>query len=181
MDSRRAELLEKYWDAETNLEDEKELKELIKAEQNSEELEEVKALFDHFESESNIELDASFDESILEMISEKKETKVINLQGYFKRYASIAAAVVVMFVSGYLVMEQQNQYTSEDTFDTPEEAYAALKEQLLMVSNYMNRGNETINELASLGKAGTELQDFARMSEASEGLELLSEMNLKNN
>lgn len=181
MDSRRAELLEKYWDAETSLEDEKQLKELIKAEQDSEELEEVKALFDHFEYESDIELDASFDESVLEMISEEKETKVISLQGYFKRYASIAAAVVVIFVSGYLVMEQQNQYTSEDTFDTPEEAYAELKKQLLMVSNYMNKGNETINELASLGKAGTGLQDFAKLSEASEGLELLSEMNVKNN
>lgn len=181
MDSRRAELLERYWGAETNLADEKELKELIKAEQHSEELEEVKALFDHFESESKVELDASFDESILEMISEEEETKVISLQDYFKRYASIAAAVVVMFVSGYLVMEQQNQFTSEDTFETPEEAYAELKRQLLVVSNYLNKGNETINELANLGKVGTELQDFAKMSEASEGLELLSEMNVKNN
>ena len=157
MDSRRAELLEKYWDAETSLEDEKQLKELIKAEQDSEELEEVKALFDHFESESEQELDESFDDSILQMITEEKETKVVSLQDYFKRYASIAAAVVLIFVSGYMVMEQQNQYTSEDTFDTPEEAYAELKKQLLMVSNYMNKGNETINELASLGKAGTGL------------------------
>ncbi|MFY0592475.1 hypothetical protein [Roseivirga sp.] len=181
MDSRRAELLEKYWEAETNLEDEKALKDLIKAEQDSEELEEVKALFDHFESESQIELDASFDESILEMISEEPETKVFSIQHYLKRYTSIAAAIVVIFVSGYLVTQQQNQYTSEDTFETPEEAYAELKKQLLMVSNYMNKGNQTMNELTNLGKVGTELQDFSKMSEASEGLELLSEMNLKNN
>ncbi|OEK05083.1 hypothetical protein [Roseivirga misakiensis] len=181
MDSRRAELLEKYWEAEASLEDEKELKALIKAEQESEEVEEVKALFDHFESESKIELDESFDESILQMISEEPETKVFNLQAYFKRYASIAAAVVVIFVSGYLANQQQNQYVSEDTFETPEEAYAELKRQLLMVSNYMNKGNQTMNELTNLGKVGTELQDFSRMSEASEGLELLSEMNLKNN
>jgi len=181
MDSRRAELLEKYWDAETSLEDEKELRELIKAEQHSEEVEEVKGLFEHFESEVKVSLDESFDASILEMISEEKETKVFNIQHYFKRYASIAAAIVVMFVSGYLVMEQQSEYTSEDTFETPEEAYAELKRQLLVVSNYMNKGNETINELANLGKVGTELQDFAKISQASEGLELLSEMNLKNN
>ena len=181
MDSRRAELLEKYWDAETSLEDEKELRELIKAEQHSEEVEQVKGLFEHFESEVKVSLDESFDASILEMISEEKETKVFNIQHYFKRYASIAAAIVVMFVSGYLVMEQQSEYTSEDTFETPEEAYAELKRQLLVVSNYMNKGNETINELANLGKVGTELQDFAKISQASEGLELLSEMNLKNN
>jgi uncharacterized Ntn-hydrolase superfamily protein len=106
---------------------------------------------------------------------------VISLSGYFKQYASIAAAVIVMLVSGYLFVQEQNQYALDDTFDTPEEAYAELKRQLLVVSNYMNKGNETMNELANLGKVGTELQDFAKMSNASEGLELLSEMNLKNN
>ncbi len=181
MDSRRAELLEKYWEAETSLEDEKELRRLIKDAQASEELEEVNALFDHFDTESTIGLDESFDESILEMISEEKATKVISISGYFKQYASIAAAVIVMVVSGYMFVQNQNQYASEDTFDTPEEAYAELKRQLLVVSNYMNKGNETMSELANLGKVGTELQDFAKISQASEGLELLSEMNLKNN
>ncbi len=181
MDSRRAELLEKYWEAETNLEDEKELKRLISEAQESEELEEVKALFNHFDSEASVGLDESFDASILEMISEEKEAKVISISGYFKQYASIAAAVIVMAVSGYMFVENQNQYSAEDTFETPEEAYAELKRQLLVVSNYMNKGNETMSELANLGKVGTELQDFAKISQASEGLELLSEMNLKNN
>lgn len=181
MDSRRAELLEKYWEAETSLEDERELRSLIKEAQETEETEEVKALFDHFESESEIELDDSFDDAILEVITEEKETKVISISGYFKQYASIAAAVIVMAVSGYLFVQNQNQYSSEDTFETPEEAYAELKRQLLVVSNYMNKGNNTMNELANLGKVGTEIQDLTRMSQASEGLELLGEMNVKNN
>ncbi len=181
MDSRTEELLEKYWETETSLEEERALRCLIKSTPEIEELREVKALFEHFESESKRELDESFDDEILGMISEEKETKVISLSGYFKQYASIAAAVIIMLVSGYLFVQEQNQYVSEDTFDTPEEAYAELKRQLLVVSNYMNKGNETMNELANLGKAGTGLQDFAKMSSASEGLELLSEMNLKNN
>ncbi len=181
MDSRRADLLEKYWEADTNLEDENELKKLISEAKESEELEEVKALFNHFDSEASIALDESFDDSILQMISEEKETKVISISDYFKQYASIAAAVVVMVVSGYMFVQNQNQYSAEDTFETPEEAYAELKKQLLVVSNYMNKGNDTMNELANLGRVGTELQDFAKISQASEGLELLSEMNLKNN
>lgn len=181
MDSRRAELLEKYWEAETSLEDERELRSLIKEAQETEETEEVKALFNHFESESEIELDDSFDDAILEVITEEKETKVISISGYFKQYASIAAAVIVMAISGYLFVQNQDQYSSEDTFETPEEAYAELKRQLLVVSNYMNKGNNTMNELANLGKVGTEIQDLTRMSQASEGLELLGEMNVKNN
>ena len=182
MDSKTAELLEKYWATETSLEEERMLKDLLKDAPEREELEEVKALFEHFETESQHELDPSFDESVLRLIGqEEEETRVISFSGYFKRYASIAAAVIVMLVSGYMFTQQQNQYTSEDTFDTPEEAYAELKRQLLMVSNYMNKGNSTINELSNLGKVETELQDFARIGAASEGLELLSEMNVKNN
>lgn len=181
MDSKTAELLEKYWATETSLEEEKALRDLLKESPENEELEEVKALFDHFDVESERELDASFDESILVMIEEEQEVKVVSFTDYFKRYASIAAAVIVMLVSGYLFTQQQAQYTSEDTFDTPEEAYAELKKQLLMVSNYMNKGNSAINELSNLSKVETELQDFAKIGNASEGLELLSEMNVKNN
>lgn len=181
MDSRRAELLEKYWKAETNLFDEKELKRLINEAQDNEELEELKVLFNHFDSEASVELDKSFDESILKMISEEKETKVMSISDYFKQYASIAAAVIVMAVSGYMFVQNQNKYSTEDTFETPEEAYAELKKQLLMVSYYMNKGNDTVSELSNLGKVKTELQDFAKISQASESLELLKEMNLGNN
>ena len=49
MDSKTAELLEKYWATETSLEEEKALRGLLKEGQEHEELEEVKALFDHFD------------------------------------------------------------------------------------------------------------------------------------
>ena len=85
-----------------------------------------------------------------------------------------------MIVSSIIFMQNQEQYVSEDTFDTPEEAYAELKRQLLMVSTYMNKGNETMNGLSSLASANDELAAFSMMSSAESGLQMLGEMNRNN-
>lgn len=179
MDSRVDDLIEKYWNAETSIEEEKELKARL-AESDDEAHEELKGLLSHFETEAKVALDASFDEQILAMIEEKSEAKVVSFNTYFKRYASMAAAVLVMAISTVMFVQNQQTYTSEDTFDTPEEAYAALKEQLMMVSNLMNKGNKTVNELSTLGTAADELSVIGKMSSAETSLELLEEMNRNN-
>lgn len=176
MDSRLNSLMEKYWNAETSIEEEKELKELVLASETDEH-EELKALFGHFEEKAEVELDDSFDHEILAMIETEPETKVVNFNTYFKRYASMAAAVLVMAISTVMFMQNQQNYTSEDTFETPEEAYAELKKQLLMVSNLMNKGNSTVNELSTLGSATDELSAIGKMSTADSSLEMLEEMN----
>ncbi len=179
MDSRLNSLIDKYWNAETSIEEEKELKELVLA-SDAEEHEELKALFSHFEVKAEAKLDDAFDQEIMGMIETEPETKVVSFNMYFRRYASVAAAVLVMVVSSVMFMQNQEQYTSEDTFETPEEAYAELKRQLLIVSTYMNKGNETMNELSSLGSANDELAAFGKMSNAESGLEMLGEMNRNN-
>ena len=180
MDSKRSELLEKYWAAEASLQEEQELKEMVLQSQ-SEEDEELKALFTHFDKEAKPELDASFDEEVLSMISKENEGKVISFSDYFKRYASIAAAIIVMALSGYLFNQQQKQYQSEDTFETPEEAYLELKKQLLMVSNYMNKASTAMDGFSNLGTADESLNELATMGLATTGLEMISEMNVENN
>ena len=180
MDSRRSELLEKYWAAETSIQEEQELKEIVMQFQEGED-EELKALFSYFKAEVQPELDTSFDDEIVALITEEKEAKVISFNDYFRRHASIAAATLVMAVSGFLFIQQQQQYQSEDTFETPEEAYVAFKQQMLMVSNYMNKGNSVIDGFSSLSNVEKGLNGLATMSSASQGLEMISEMNLENN
>lgn len=176
MDSRIDELLERYWIAETSIEEERELKELISV-SDLEEYEEIKVLLGYYEDESKVVLDGDFDEELLQLIEDQSETKVIKMNTLFRKYSSIAAAVLVLFMSSLMFMKDQESLTSEDTFESPEEAYVELKKQLLMVSNYMNKGNPAIHELSSLGSANNELAAFGKMSNASSGLELLGEMN----
>lgn len=178
MDSNIEKLLEKYWDAESSQGEEARLKSLLNDSADTEETEEVKALFEHFEAEKSITLDDSFDDELLAMIEAEPETKVVNFSTYFRRYASMAAAVLVLITSSYLFIKNENSYQAEDTFETPEAALEEVKKQLLMVSNFMNKGNQQIKEIGSLGKADTGLNDFSKMNQADQSVRTLGRMNI---
>lgn len=176
MDSRIEELLEKYWAAESSIDEEQELKKLVN---DSNELpEELKGLFNHFEEQKAEELGDDFDQMILSMIDTEKKTKVINLSGYFKQYASIAAAILVLLVSSYFFMQQQKAYEQTDTFESPELALQEFKKQMLMVSSYMNKGSNRLSDLSNLSKANTGLEEISLMGQASRSLQPISKMDI---
>jgi hypothetical protein len=176
MDSRIEELLGKYWAAESSVAEEQELRKLVNT---AEEVpEELKGLFDHFEVEQSAELGEDFDQMILSMIETETETKVISLNGYFKQYASIAAAVLVLCVSSYFFIQQQKSYEQIDTFDSPELALKEFKKQMLMVSSYMNTGSNSLNELSNMSKANTAIEDISMMGEAARGMSTIKEMSI---
>ena len=179
MESKTEKLLHKYWETTSSLEEEKELKLLLKQEESAE-YDEVKELFGHFDTERSHELDESFDLELLAAIEAKEDVKVLNFSDYVKRYSSIAAAILVLFVSSYVFIQQQPSGI-DDTFETPEAAYAELKRQLLMVSMYMNKGSETVNQLSNLGKFEEVVNDLGTMERAS-GLAMnpLKELNITN-
>ena len=179
MDSNKEQLLEKYWAAETSLEEEAQLREWVKKENEDQVTEDLRALFDHFEREKKVVLGDDFDRQLLDEIGKSQETKVVKFSDYFRRYSGIAAAMLVLMVSSYVFMRQQSAYEQVDTFDSPEVAYAALKEQLLMVSVYMNKGNSGINELSNLGKADNGLQGLSKMGKASLSFKPLSKMSFR--
>ncbi|GHE61957.1 hypothetical protein GCM10011340_16360 [Roseivirga thermotolerans] len=182
MDFKTSELIKKYWEADTSLQEEEQLKRELLSATNETDWEEEKALFAHFKQAKEAELDDSFDQALLAEIDSRETagTRQVQWTDYFKQYYKIAAAVVVLLVSGMLYQQQQKEVVVEDTFDNPEVAYAELKKQLLIVSRYLNKGQQTVSELNNLSKVPSELKDFAKMSEASEGLEMLSEMNVEN-
>lgn len=176
MDSRIEELLEKYWAAESSVAEEQELRKLVST---AEEVpEELKGLFDHFETEQSAALGEDFDQMILSMIETEKKTKVISLNGYFKQYASIAAAVLVLVMSSYFFTQQQKSYEQVDTFDSPELALKEFKKQMLMVSAYMNTGSNSLDELSNMSKANTAIEDISLMGEAARGMTSIKEMSV---
>jgi len=181
MDSRIEQLLDKYWASESSIKEEQELKALVDKADDSEEIKEIKVMFCHFELEQELSLDDRFDQEILSMIEAQPETKVISLSGYFRRYAGVAAAVLVLILSSYFFMQQQKVYQQEDTFESPELALQELKKQLLMVSNYMNSGSNSLNELSNMGKMDVGMESFKLMGEAARGMRPISKMNILQN
>ena len=179
MDSNIEKLLDKYWAAETSLEEEGELKSLLAESKGAEEHEELVGLFDHFESEKEVALGDDFDQELMCLIEAEPEVKVISFADYFKRYASIAAAVLVLLVSSYVFIQNQDTYTAQDTFDSPEAALQEIKKQLLTVSLYMNKGNAQISELNNLGRANMGMEDFSQLNQAATVMQPLSGMIIK--
>lgn len=178
MDSNIEKLLCKYWDAESSPAEEARLKALLKQEKASYEMEAIKALFEHFEAEKCLAPDDAFEAELLTRLQAKPEAKVVSFNAFFRQYAGMAATLLLLFTVGFLFIQNQRSYQAEDTFDDPKMALEEVKKQLLMVSNYMNKGNEQINKIERLSKADTGMDEFSRINRADQSMRTLSKMNI---
>ena len=178
MESKIEKLLTKYWETNSSVEEENQLKALLKEATDSDDLANEKELFAHFQDEKKLKLNDSFDAELLAVIEADESIKIFKFSDYVKRYSSIAAAVLVLFVSSYVFIQQQQTFEQDDSFDSPEAAYAEFKKQMLMVSMYMNKGSETVNQLSNLGKFDDVVNDIGTMERASsKTMGHLSELN----
>ncbi|MEQ9423412.1 MAG: hypothetical protein RJQ09_03260 [Cyclobacteriaceae bacterium] len=151
-------LLEKYWKAETTLEEERFLKDFF-ASNLSQGFEKESELFKYFNKTSNDFLNKSFDEKILSRI-EKKDVKVISLQRFLVSWK--AAAVVSGIIVATLVLKNpfgSSNAEMADTFDNPKDAYEATKEALMIISTKMNRGREATMKLGQFSEAQEKVAD----------------------
>jgi hypothetical protein len=131
MESNRIEnLLEKYFDGETSITEENELKKYFSSSNVAPNLEQYKPLFVFF-------------------IENKKETltKKINLISTKRNitWLSIAASIVILLgVSIYINANEVKENKELGTYDDPKEALEATQKALAMLSNHVNTGVEGI-------------------------------------
>lgn len=129
-------ILEKYFQGESSIAEENELKTYFSSSDVAQHLEQYKPLFGYFSQ-----------------VKEQRLTQEIPLQTKKRNVAwlSIAASVVVLLgIGSYLYFN--NSSTSPavvansnlGTYDTPEEALAATQKALAMVSHNVNAGIESI-------------------------------------
>jgi hypothetical protein len=119
------ELLEKYWAAETTTEEETQLRAALQNQEDNA----YAAYFQFLKEEAAKEITTP--------VRAVKETRRVVL----RRALSIAAAVLVLVVAGFLVqrsMISDVHSTAADSYDDPMEAYAEAKEALLLVSEKLN-------------------------------------------
>ncbi|MBK8506553.1 MAG: hypothetical protein IPL46_32760 [Saprospiraceae bacterium] len=139
------EVLERYWEGETSLEEEKELKSYFASSQVTDEFAPFIPLFAFFDEEKHKEMSAH-----ITLPNETKKAKVINFKWLINIAASIVIFIAMFFINKNLNRESVQQYAYHDTYQTPEEAYLEVKQALLFVSAKMNKGVSTVSH--SLGK-----------------------------
>ncbi|MFH7018200.1 hypothetical protein [Flavobacterium sp. FlaQc-47] len=124
-------ILEKYFQGETSIAEENELKEYFSSPDVAQHLEQYKPIFGYFSQ-----------------VKEQKSTQEIPLKTKKRNVAwlSIAAsAVVLLGVGTYFYVSEKNTtpvvaQSELGTYDNPEEALAATQKALALVSNNVNVG-----------------------------------------
>ena len=103
MDSKKIEeLLQKYWDCETSLEEEKELQQFFRNENVPDQWKETATLFHYFEQQKNQSVNPQFDKTMIDQLK-KPKGKVTNL---VQTSLKIAAGVAVLLAAVFFVRKK---------------------------------------------------------------------------
>jgi len=162
-------LLEKYYNGETSIEEEKILKTYFEGNTISDEFIVDGDIFMYNLNETKIQdFLPDLSEEIWKGISkEQDKTKLQIAKRINYRLLRIAAGFIVLFASYFLLKNeilnhtQTIQYT--DTYKTPEQAYQETKKTLLYVSQLLNSGTEylePINKIEESTKILNPLSSF---------------------
>ncbi len=167
MDSKQLEqLLEKYWNCETSLEEEKQLRGYFQGEV-PESLKETADLFRYFETQqANSVGGADFDVTIIKKIKHQKpEGKSVSM---FFNYARIAAGLIVVVTATYFVRQEvRKAYPPEivDTYSDPKLALEETKKALMMISKGFNKAQKEAGKIKAFNEAEEKLQKQTKSEE----------------
>ena len=123
-------LLEKYFQGETSVLEEKELKNYFSSLDVAQHLEQYKPLFGYFSEAKDQEF---------------KQTIPLQAKKRNVRWLSIAASVVVLLgISTFTYLHQPEETNDLGTYESPEEAFEATQKALSMLSKNVNVGIESV-------------------------------------
>src|SRR5579859_7007753 len=161
MDSKRIEqLLEKYWNAETSLEEEQELRRFFNGEDVPGNLKETAALFRYFESEKSRSLGENFDAAVTKQIRQRQGGKMISMTNWFQ-VARVAAGVAVVVAAVYLIGHEVRKSSPNEITDTesdPKLAFEETKKALLMISKNFHKAQSEASKINLLNEAEEKVQ-----------------------
>jgi hypothetical protein len=159
MDSERIkELLQKYWDCQTTLEEEKTLRDYFHKESVPSDLKEAAALFQYFNEQRQRNLtDVAFDTNLkrkLQPAGGKVRSLIFNS-------LKIAAGISVVVASFWLVRSQLRSTAKEelvDTYDDPKKAFEETKKALQLISKNFGKAQKASANINLINEATDKLQ-----------------------
>ncbi|WP_145718424.1 hypothetical protein [Chitinophaga japonensis] len=145
-------LLEKYWEADTSLEEEALLRRFFVTHRDAlpEDLREAAPLFSYFQAESEKELPALPDDRILPLRRARP----------WQHWMKYAAMLLLLAGVGYSVQQfrQKQQQLDlsawqQDTFTDPEKAYRETEKALELLARNLNKGTSQVEKLSYFNEA----------------------------
>lgn len=146
-------LLEKYYDGETNTDEERMLEDYFLHNEVSVEFTIDKEFFRHLaevKKGNGFAVPEGMEKRISGSIDKwEKQSKVNNTRYYtlYKYVSGIAASVIILIgISVLLPDSKSDRVEMKDTFDNPREAYMATENALLLFAEALNKGNIQIEK-----------------------------------
>ena len=144
-------ILDKYWEGETSLQEENLLQEYFNSEKVVEELKDVQPLFQYFKVEQTTRIEnPNFDEALLAQLETTviKPMRSVSRRRRIIRLVSSAAAILLIAFGGYFAYQQTNTGDGqvaetlqlEDFSEEDRLAYEQTKMALAYMSSKLNRG-----------------------------------------
>jgi hypothetical protein len=156
MDSKDiGQLLEKYWNCETSLEEEKSLRDYFNGPDVSGQMKDTAELFRFFEAERKRSLEEEFDSTVMRTVKKtENKSKVVSMVRWVQ-VARIAAGVLVMVAATYFVRNEVIKSNPEeiDTFSDPQQALEETKKALLMISKSFGKAKEGAGKINMFNEA----------------------------
>lgn len=158
MDSKKLEeLLQKYWDCETSLEEEQQLREYFSHAQVPEQWKEAAALFNYFEQQKQKSVNEQFDKALLGKLQRPKS----KMRSLVQTTLRIAAGVAVLIAAIFFVREEirkDDKVAVEDTFEDPQKALEETKKALLMISKGFGKAEQQAKKINMINEAKETVQ-----------------------
>ena len=162
MDSKNLEqLLEKYWNCETTLEEEQQLRTFFQNGSIPDAMKDTTTLFRFFEAEKNKTLQENFEKTVTKELRQRQGGKIISMVS-FANIARIAAGVLVMVVATYFIRQEvRKSYPQElqDTYSDPKMALEETKKALMMISNSFNKAQRDAGKIKAFNEAEEKIQN----------------------
>jgi hypothetical protein len=173
------ELLQKYYDGETSLEEERKLHWFFQTCEIPAHLQSDAELFRYYYKQRKEEASSNMEETLIRLIHDQEHKKRFILSGKTIRMVSGIAATILVILALWIGIGRdiyRNQYAGvfKDTYDDPQLAYLETKKVLLMVSEKLNAGTKDLQYLSKYDQGVSMLTPVLSFGPGVQRLEKLS-------
>ena len=169
-------LLQRYFDAETSMEEEKELMEYFSSGNVDDKFSEYTSLFRGISELSDTSDESGIEEDVMNYVLEQETRENTKNRWLWKAVTGIAASVL-LFISGYMIYENQRS-SYKDTFDDPSRAYAYAMQTLKYVSSEYNKGLVQLSNFEKIENAARPLEKGIKpLNDFLQGIEIMKKEN----
>lgn len=176
-------MLERFYQGETSLEEERWLQDYLSSATVSEEFLADKELFNAFEgTEESISVPKDLNSKILETIDREEQSQQKSRRiGLFSLSGLAAGLLALIAVYVFFLRTDSPVFMAHqevnDTYENPMDAYEEAKKTLAFVSNKLNAGTSEIRHMQQVSKSTTEpLRSLSKINKGSRELVLLGEL-----